>query len=298
MRRFVANEPAQRVDRFLSDLLPDRSRSFFKAEIEDGRITINGKRVKPSAPVFAGDEIVWDEPEAVPWHLEAEPIELCVLYEDDDLIVVDKPRGMVVHPAPGHRSGTLVHALLHHTKGNLSTINGVIRPGIIHRIDKDTSGVLLVVKNDFSHRKMAEAIRKREITRRYEALASGVPETTLGTIDAPIGRDLRDRMKRAVIEGGKEAVTHFEVIRAFPGTSHLKVELETGRTHQIRVHLAFIGHAILGDLLYGGPPVEEIDGQALHAASLSFKHPRSGEVITVESRLPDDFRSLLKRLES
>ena len=242
------------------------------------------------------DEIIIQIPEPVPLEIKPEKMELDIYYEDADVIVINKPRGMVVHPAPGHSSGTLVNGLLAHCQ-DLSGINGVLRPGIVHRIDKDTSGLIMVAKNDFSHEKLAEQLLNKTVTRKYEAIVHGVIPHDYGTIDAPIARDKHNRKKMAVADDGKPAVTHFRVIQRFQNFTHIECELETGRTHQIRVHMKYIGYPIAGDPKYGPKKTPDIGGQALHAALLGFHHPRTGKYMEFRAPVPEDFQQLLEQLK-
>lgn len=297
IHQITADIAEERIDRFLHSRMPERSRSYLQKLIEQGCITQNGKIVRASTKTLLNAEIAIEFPEAAPSLLIPEEIPLDIRYEDEWLLVVNKPQGMVVHPAVGHHSGTLVHALLAYCAGNLSDINGVIRPGIVHRIDKDTSGLLLVVKNNSIHAAIAEKIRRHEITRVYQAIVHGILPSTSGTIDAPIGRDPRNRQKMTVVAGGKPAISHFKVLEQMQHAAHLEVRLESGRTHQIRVHLKYIGHPIVGDPVYAGNrKTYGLTGQALHAAMLSFVHPVTGATITVEAPLPESFTRMLEQL--
>ncbi|MDO4291998.1 MAG: RluA family pseudouridine synthase [Eubacteriales bacterium] len=288
-----------RLDKCIAGLMDSLSRSFIQKMIREGLVTLNGGPCRASSPVQAGDDLcLWllraQEPD-----IEAEDIPLDILYEDDDVLVVNKPKGMVVHPAAGHYSGTLVNAVLFHCKGQLSGINGVLRPGIVHRIDKDTTGSVLVCKNDAAHRCIAEQLAGHTIVRRYRAIVHGVPAQEEGTVDAPIGRDPSDRKKMAVNRThGKEAVTHYRVLQRFQGFSYIECRLETGRTHQIRVHMASIGHPLLGDSVYGPRkcPVPGLEGQTLHAMILGFVHPSTGEYVETCAPLPGYFQKLLEKL--
>jgi 23S rRNA pseudouridine1911/1915/1917 synthase len=282
-----------RVDKFISDQLPDLSRTYIQDLLKSGDITVNDKNVKPNYKVTSGDKIIVNVIEPEPLEVKPEDIPLDILYEDKDVIVINKPRGMVVHPAPGHSSGTLVNALLAHCD-DLSGINGVLRPGIVHRIDKDTSGVLVAAKNDKAHRSLAEQLKNKTTHRVYQAIAHGVFEHDKGTIDAPIGRDEYDRKKMAVTHNNsKEAVTHFLVLERFKEFTFVSCKLETGRTHQIRVHLAYISHPVAGDPKYGPRKTLDINGQALHAAELGFCHPSTGEMMMFAAPLPEDMENLL-----
>ncbi|MDD2442159.1 MAG: RluA family pseudouridine synthase [Eubacteriales bacterium] len=290
-------ESGQRLDRCLADLLPGQSRSFIQKLLAEGRATLNGKSLKPSWKTHAGAVIALDVPEPEPMAVAAQDIPLDVVFEDEYLIVVNKPQGMVVHPAVGHRDQTLVNALLKHCAGQLSDLNGVIRPGIVHRIDKDTSGLLLVVKDNTIHAAIADKIRRHEIRRVYQAVVHGHVATRTGTIDAPIGRDPRHRQRMAVRPDGKPAVSHFQTIQAGDKASWLEVSLETGRTHQIRVHLQYIGHPVVGDPVYAGNrPAYGLTGQALHAGTLSFIHPVTGQLLTLTCPVPDTFSKIAEEL--
>ncbi|MGN1404558.1 MAG: RluA family pseudouridine synthase [Ruminococcus sp.] len=274
------------------------TRSLLQSRMEQGHITVNGKPVPKNYRQRSGDvvEIVLPEPE--PLSLEPENIPLDIVYEDDDVLVVNKPKGMVVHPAPGHATGTLVHALLYHCGDRLSGINGVIRPGIVHRIDRFTSGLLMVAKNDTAHQALSEQIQAHTFTREYQAVAMGHFREPAGTISAPIGRHPVDRKKMCVTEkNSKPAVTHYEVLTEYQRATHLRLRLETGRTHQIRVHLAYMGHPVLGDDVYG-KAFPGIEGQCLHAAKIGFLHPTTGAYLEFESPLPDYFEKVLRQLKS
>ncbi|WP_309122910.1 RluA family pseudouridine synthase [Paenibacillus sp.] len=293
-----SDEAGQRIDKLLSDALEDVSRSQLQDWIRDGHVLVNGAAVKPNYKVAASDEVVVRPPDPAPTELVPENIPLDVVYEDRDVIVVNKPRGMVVHPAVGHPSGTLVNALMYHCK-DLSGINGEIRPGIVHRIDKDTSGLLMAAKNDVAHTSLAAQLKEHSVTRRYVAVVHGVLEHDQGTVDAPIGRDPQDRKLFTVTDkGARHAVTHFVVTERFPEFTVLELLLETGRTHQIRVHMKFIGHPLVGDPVYGRSKgrTMEVPGQALHAAVLGFTHPRTGERLTFEAPLPSEMQSFIEQL--
>ena len=297
------NDGLGRLDSFLSEK-SGLSRSACAKAIEEGAVSVNGRAARRSYTVKAGDEIVFTPSEPTESLALPEDIPLSVVYEDADLLVIDKPKGMVVHPAPGNESGTLVNALLHHCKGQLSGIGGVLRPGIVHRIDKDTSGLLVVAKNDMAHRGLAAQLEHHGIEREYRALVSGGFTNDEGTVDLPIGRHPRDRKKMAVLPGGRAAVTHYQVLARYGQVSYLSLRLETGRTHQIRVHMAAKGHPLLGDEVYGGgnTPFEKkhaslFSGQCLHAKELSFRHPRTGEVMSFSSPLPPEFERLLTILD-
>lgn len=288
----------KRIDKFLSDYFEDYSRSFLRKLFDDGLVMVDGRAVKASYKLKGSELIDISVPEPVSIAIEPENIPLNIVYEDDDIIIVDKPKGMVVHPAPGHYSGTLVNGLMYHFGDSLSGINGEYRPGIVHRIDMDTTGLLVVCKNDRAHRAMSEKLSVHDITRRYYAIVHGniIPDT--GTINKPIGRSPKDRKKMAVNErNGRPAVTHYHVIKRFGDYTYIECELETGRTHQIRVHMAAIGHPILGDELYGQRKCPfKLKGQTLHAGILGFEHPTTGEYMEFTSELPEYFKDLLKNL--
>lgn len=274
------------------------TRSRAAGIIADGNVLINGKAAAKNAKVKDGDSVTITLPDPEIYDITPENIPLDIVYEDGDLLVVNKPKGMVVHPAAGNYSGTLVNALMYHCGDSLSGINGVMRPGIVHRIDKNTSGLLMVAKNDFAHNKLAEQIKEHSFTREYEAVVYGSLRDDVGVIDAPIGRHPIKRKQMAVIsENSKNAVTHYEVIKRFEGFTHVKLRLETGRTHQIRVHMAYIGHPVAGDEVYGPKKIiKELGGQCLHAKKIGFIHPRTGEYMEFCSRLPDYFLNFLQRL--
>ncbi|MCL2486788.1 MAG: RluA family pseudouridine synthase [Oscillospiraceae bacterium] len=292
------NAGGLRLDKALADRLPDMTRSRLQRLCSQGMITKDGRPLDKKYIPKPGDEICVllpppEESEAAP-----EEIPLDVVYEDGDLLVVNKPKGMVVHPAAGHSSGTLVNALLHHCGGSLSGVGGVLRPGIVHRIDKDTSGLLVVAKNDFAHNCLTKVVKAHDFTRQYDAIVVGCPKDERGTVNAPIARHKTDRKKMAVMSGGREAVTHYEVVGRYRGYSHLKLMLETGRTHQIRVHMAYIGHPVVCDTVYGGkkPQFDCCSGQCLHASRIAFAHPRTGKVIDFTAPLPDYFKQILERI--
>lgn len=294
----VSEEQAQtRVDKLLTELMDDVSRSQIQLWIKEGHVTLNNESVKSNYKVEEADHLTVTVPEAVELEAVAEDIPLDVVYEDEDVIVINKPRGMVVHPAPGHPNGTLVNALLHHCS-DLPGINGVIRPGIVHRIDKDTSGLLMVAKNDKAHESLVDQLKAKTTKRLYQTIVHGVIPHEHGTVDAPIGRDKRDRQSMAVTDdNGREAVTHFTVIETFEKYSYITCQLETGRTHQIRVHMKYIGHPVAGDPKYGPKKTLDIKGQALHASVLGFTHPRTGEEMVFEAPMPEDMNILLKKLQ-
>lgn len=306
--RYVAGaeDSGIRLDAYLAKST-ELSRSAAAKLIESGAVTVNGKTVEKKYQLREGDGIDLTLPEAEEYEAEPENIPLDVVYEDSDIIVINKPSGMVVHPAPGNYTGTLVNALLYHCKGSLSGIGGVMRPGIVHRIDKDTSGLLVVAKNDRAHRALSEELGYHGIEREYHALVRGGFKEESGTVDLPIGRHPVDRKRMAVIksgEGAREAVTHYEVIRSYGQVTYLGLRLETGRTHQIRVHMSHLGHALLGDEVYASTKTlfekqhaPLFDGQILHAKRLSLTHPRTGERMTFECELPDNFKKLIDILD-
>lgn len=287
-----------RADKFLTENIDYLTRSAIQKIISDGNATAEGKSINKSYKVKEGENIELLIPDAEKLDVEAENIPLDILYEDDDLLVVYKPKGMVVHPAPGNHTGTLVNALLYHCKDSLSGINGILRPGIVHRIDKDTSGILLVAKNDFAHVNLAEQIKEHTVNRLYEAIVYGTNLEDEGDIDMPIGRSEKDRKKMAISDKGKNALTHYSVIKRYQGFTHIQCKLHTGRTHQIRVHMSYIGHPVAGDLVYGpkSNPITKLNGQCLHARSIGFVHPRTGEYMEFTSDLPDYFTSFEKSL--
>ncbi|MFK4565605.1 RluA family pseudouridine synthase [Enterococcus sp. UD-01] len=293
----VINQESGRIDKVLSDLLKEHSRSQIQQWLKEQNITVNGEVIRSNYKVKAQDEIVISIPEPVELSIQAENIPLDIVYEDDDLLVVNKPQGMVVHPSAGHMTGTLVNALLYHIK-DLSSINGVIRPGIVHRIDKDTSGLLMVAKNDRAHGILADQLKNKTSLRKYVALVHGEIAHDKGEINAPIGRSKNDRKMQAVIEGGKEAVTHFEVLERFAGYTLVQLQLETGRTHQIRVHMKYIGYPVAGDPLYGPRKTLKGQGQFLHAEVLGFKHPTTGQMMIFDAPLPDIFEKTLDQLRN
>lgn len=286
-----------RIDAFLAETVEQLSRSAVQQLLEKGGITVNGKAVKKNYKTHDGDEITVELPEPEPVELLPENIPLDIRYEDEDVVVINKPKGLVVHPAPGHWSGTLVNALMYHCGDSLSGINGQLRPGIVHRIDMDTSGLLIVAKNDFAHQALAEQLKDHSLSRIYEAIVVGNIRADSGTIDAPIGRHPVDRKKMTVTEkNSRPAVTHYQVVARYSGHTHLRLRLETGRTHQIRVHLAWQNHPIVGDMVYGRGKELGLTSQCLHARSLTFRHPRTGKLVTVECELPEYFQTVLKKL--
>ena len=288
-----------RIDRYLSEMNEELSRSYIQKLLKEQKITVNGSAVKANYKVQEGDEISVAVPDIKEPDILPEDIPLDILYEDEDVLIVNKPKGMVVHPSAGHTSGTLVNAIMFHCKDNLSGINGVLRPGIVHRIDKDTTGSVIVCKNDAAHQALAVQFADHTITRRYRAIVHGVLTDDEGIIDAPIGRDNADRKKMAVNQvNGKRAVTHYTVLERFERFTYIECRLETGRTHQIRVHMASIGHPLLGDSVYGPKkcPFPKLEGQTLHAMILGFVHPRTGEYIETSAPLPEYFQRLLDLL--
>lgn len=298
-REFIVEAEAagQRIDRFLSGEDTGLSRSALQGLVADGHVLCNGKSIAKSLKLKAGDTILLEIPDAKPIEAVPQDIPLDIVYEDDHLLVVNKPKGMVVHPAPGNPDGTLVNALLWHCKGSLSGIGGEIRPGIVHRIDKDTTGSLIACKNDFAHNSIAEQLKEHSIVRKYRAICFGSLKEEEGTVDKPIGRDPNNRKKMAVVPNGKHAVTHYRVLEHFNGYTYIECILETGRTHQIRVHMASIGHPLLGDEVYSNRKAPfHLEGQTLHAMTLGFKHPHTGEYIETNAPLPDYFVHLLQIL--
>lgn len=289
-----------RIDKYIADNVDNLTRSSVVSLIENDNISVNGKSVPKNYKIKTGDNIEVIIPDPVEYEAKAENIPLDIIYEDNDLIVVNKPKGMVVHPAAGNYEGTLVNALLYHCKDNLSGINGVLRPGIVHRIDKNTSGLLIVAKNDNSHKFLAEQIKQHSFTREYQAIAVGSFKDEKGTVNAPIGRHHTDRKRMTVTErNSKNAVTHYEVIARYKGYTHIKCILETGRTHQIRVHMAYIGHPISGDDVYGLKKEKvNFEGQCLHAGKIGFIHPSTKKYMEFTSKLPEYFRNYLTKLKN
>ena len=286
-----------RLDAFLSaDGALTRSQAA--RLIAEGRVRVNGKPAAKSARLSGGETVTVDVPQLRETALPPQDIPLDVVYEDDDVIVVNKPTGLVVHPAPGHPDGTLVNALLHHCGDSLSGIGGEKRPGIVHRIDRDTSGLIIAAKNDAAHAFLSAQLSDHTLARTYECLVTGSLKQDSGTVDAPIGRHPTDRKKMAVVSNGRRAVTHWEVVARYPGATHVRCRLETGRTHQIRVHMAYLGHPILGDTVYGAKkPVPGLTGQCLHATGLRFIHPRTREIVELTCPLPEEFTRMLAKLE-
>ncbi|MGV2619970.1 RluA family pseudouridine synthase [Halobacillus sp. ACCC02827] len=291
------NDQSSRIDKLLAELIEDASRSQIQGWLKDGVVKVDDQPVKSNYKVQEGNVITWYIPEPEPMDILPEDIPLDVVYEDEDVIVVNKPSGMVIHPSAGHYSGTLVNALLHHCD-DLSGINGVERPGIVHRIDKDTSGLLMVAKNDVAHQSLARQLSEKSVERKYVAIVHGDITHEYGTIDAPIGRDTRDRQRMAVVDNGRDAVTHFRVLQHFEDYTLVECRLETGRTHQIRVHMRYISHPLAGDPKYGPRKTLDLDGQALHAKLLGFEHPRTGEWKQFEVEPPEEFKEALRYLET
>ena len=289
----------ERIDKCLSMLIDSLSRSFIQKIIKEGQVFVNGKSVKGSYSVKTDDDVMFTLPDSQKPDIEPENIPIEILYEDNDVIVVNKPKGMVVHPAAGHYSGTLVNALMYHCGDKLSGINGVMRPGIVHRIDMDTTGSIIVCKNDIAHQSIAAQLKEHTINRRYRAIVHGVIKDDEGTVNAPIGRHPQERKQMAInYKNGKEAVTHYKVLERFHGYTYIECRLETGRTHQIRVHMASIGHPLLGDSVYGPKkcPFPKLEGQTLHAMILGFTHPVNGEYVEISAPLPEYFQHLLEVL--
>ena len=293
------NNQKKRLDSYIVEELEDLSRTTVKRLIDEEKILVNGKKQKSSYKPEMGDVISIDMPEAREIKLEAQNIPVPVIYEDNDIIVVNKPKGMVVHPANGNPDGTLVNAILAMCKNSLSGIGGEIRPGIVHRLDKDTSGLLIVAKNDTAHIKMSKQIQDRKVTKKYIALVKGVIAENEATIDLPIARSTKDRKKMGVDPNGKNAITHFKVLKRYDKYTLLELKIDTGRTHQIRVHMSYIGHPIVGYSVYSNGKNEfDIEGQMLHARYLEFKHPITGEELKLEAPIPEYFESILKKLEN
>ena len=292
-------DAGRRIDAWLAETMEDMTRSAAQRLLEEGRVTCGGKALAKNYKLTGSEtvEVALPEPEAV--DLIPQDIPLDVVYEDGDVIVVNKPKGLVVHPAPGHPDGTLVNALMFHCGDSLSGIGGELRPGIVHRIDRDTSGLIIAAKNDMAHQKLAAQLQDHTLARVYECIVTGNLREDTGTVDAPIGRHRTDRKKMAVVADGRHAVTHWEVIARYPGFTHVRCRLETGRTHQIRVHMAHIGHPILGDTVYGNKkPVAGLQGQCLHAVGLRFLHPRTGEPVELGCGLTEEFQKQLRILQT
>ena len=287
-----------RIDRYLAEICPDLSRSYVQKLLKSGDVEADGVKVKPSYRVSAGEVVELEVQAPSEPEILAQDMDLDIVYEDEDVILINKPKGMEVHPAAGHYEGTLVNGLMAHCKDQLSGINGMLRPGIVHRIDKDTTGILIVCKNDMAHRSIAAQLKEHSITRRYQAIVCGVIREEEGTVDAPIGRHPTDRKKMCVNEkNGRHAVTHYRVLRRFAGYTYIECRLETGRTHQIRVHMASLHHPILGDAVYGPARCPfHLEGQTLHAGVLGFVHPRTGQYMEFTAPLPEYFKQLLDRL--
>lgn len=288
-----------RLDAWLAGQLPDVTRSAAARLCEEGRVTAAGKPLAKNYRLGGGEAVSVTLPDPEPVDVAPQDIPLDVVYEDSDVIVVNKPKGLVVHPAPGHPDGTLVNALLYHCGESLSGVGGALRPGIVHRIDRDTSGLIIAAKNDFAHQKLAAQLQDHTLARTYECIVTGNLREDAGTVDAPIGRCPTDRKKMAVVSGGRRAVTHWEVLERFGGFTYVRCRLETGRTHQIRVHMAHMGHPILGDTVYGAKkPVPGLQGQCLHAVGLQFVHPRTGEMVCLSCPLPEEFVRQLDKLRT
>ncbi|MFS0663143.1 RluA family pseudouridine synthase [Bacillus mojavensis] len=288
-------QKSERIDKFLASIENGWSRTQVQQWVKDGQVVVNGSPVKANYKIQPGDQVTVTVPEPEALDVLAEPMDLDIYYEDQDVLVVNKPRGMVVHPAPGHLTGTLVNGLMAHCT-DLSGINGVMRPGIVHRIDKDTSGLLMVAKNDMAHESLVNQLVNKTVTRKYTAVVHGIISHDDGTIDAPIGRDKKDRQSMTVTRDGKNAVTHFHVLDRFQEFTLVECQLETGRTHQIRVHMKYIGFPLAGDPKYGPRKTIDFNGQALHAGILGFQHPRTDEYIEFEAPLPEDMSALIENL--
>lgn len=294
----TAREPLARLDAYLAAQVDGLTRAQAARLIERGAVTVNGRAASKSTKLTGGEQIAVELPEPEPVEAVAQDIPLDVVYEDADVIVVNKPSGLVVHPAPGHPDGTLVNALLYHCGASLSGIGGALRPGIVHRIDRDTSGLIIAAKNDLAHQALAAQLADHTLARTYECIVVGNLREDNGTVDAPIARCPGDRKRMAVVPGGRNAVTHWEVLARYPGYTHVRCRLETGRTHQIRVHMAYLGHPILGDTVYGAKkPVSGLTGQCLHAVGLRFLHPRTGEAVELSCPLPEEFVRMLRVLD-
>ncbi|MDD7000343.1 MAG: RluA family pseudouridine synthase [Oscillibacter sp.] len=287
-----------RLDAFLARAMEDLTRSAAAKAIEEGRVLVSGKVPSKSLKLTGNETIEFTPEEPAPIDAVPQDIPLDVVYEDDDVIVVNKPSGLVVHPAPGHPDGTLVNALLFHCGASLSGVGGALRPGIVHRIDRDTSGLIIAAKNDYAHQFLSAQLADHTLARTYECIVVGNLREDSGTVDAPIARDSRDRKRMAVVPGGRRAVTHWTVLARYPGYTHVQCRLETGRTHQIRVHMAYLGHPILGDTVYGAKkPVPGLTGQCLHAVGLQFIHPRTKELVSLSCPLPGEFTAALRKID-
>ena len=287
-----------RLDAFLAHAMEDLTRSAAAKAIEEGRVLVSGKVPSKSLKLTGNETIEFTPEEPAPIDAVPQDIPLDVVYEDDDVIVVNKPSGLVVHPAPGHPDGTLVNALLYHCGASLSGVGGALRPGIVHRIDRDTSGLIIAAKNDYAHQFLSAQLADHMLARTYECIVVGNLREDSGTVDAPIARDSRDRKRMAVVPGGRRAVTHWTVLARYPGYTHVQCRLETGRTHQIRVHMAYLGHPILGDTVYGAKkPVPGLTGQCLHAVGLQFIHPRTKEIVSLSCPLPGEFTAALRKID-
>ena len=287
-----------RLDAFLARTVDDLTRSAAAKAIEEGRVLVSGKVPSKSLKLTGNETIEFTPEEPAPIDAVPQDIPLDVVYEDDDVIVVNKPSGLVVHPAPGHPDGTLVNALLYHCGASLSGVGGALRPGIVHRIDRDTSGLIIAAKNDYAHQFLSAQLADHTLARTYECIVVGNLREDSGTVDAPIARDSRDRKRMAVVPGGRRAVTHWTVLARYPGYTHVQCRLETGRTHQIRVHMAYLGHPILGDTVYGAKkPVPGLTGQCLHAVGLQFIHPRTKELVSLSCPLPGEFTAALRKID-
>ena len=294
----IQEDQQMRLDKYLAEQFPEQTRSYLQKLIKEGAVLVNGKSVKTGFQLSKGDEVSVSIPEPKELDVEPQKMDLDIVYEDDDVILINKPKGMVVHPAPGHTTDTLVNGLLYHCKDNLSGINGVARPGIVHRIDRDTTGILIVCKNDMSHNSIAAQLKEHSINRRYRALVHGNLKDDTGTVEGPIGRHPIDRKKMSINEkNGKPAVTHYTVLERFGNYTLIECKLETGRTHQIRVHMTSIGHPLVGDEVYGPAKCPfKLQGQCLHAMILGFVHPRTGEYMEFSADLPAYFEDLLRKL--
>jgi 23S rRNA pseudouridine1911/1915/1917 synthase len=293
----LEQQKGDRIDKVISTLDEEWSRTQVQQWIKEGNVLVNGQKIKTNYKCSLNDEIEITIPDPELLDVIPEEMDLDIYFEDKDVLVVNKPSGMVVHPAPGHLTGTLVNGLMAHCK-DLSGINGILRPGIVHRIDKDTSGLLMVAKNDMAHEKLVNQLVEKTVTRKYRAIVHGVIPHDFGTIDAPLGRDTKDRQSMTVVDNGKHAVTHFHVIERFKDFTFVECQLETGRTHQIRVHMKYIGYPLAGDPKYGPKKTLDINGQALHAGILGFNHPRTNEYLEFEAPLPKEFEELLEQLRN